>query len=88
MTEKEIKAHYQKLHDELTEAYYGGTSGLTKEEFDLQHGKIWADMELELIAGGFIEPPVPPRDLGAELDEFKQELKDLKQELKDKEVIA
>lgn len=60
LTEIQIKAKYKKLHDDLSEAYYSGESGLTKEEFDQQHGKVWSDMEAELIAGGFLTPPEPP----------------------------
>jgi len=51
-TEAEIKAKYKKLHDDLTERYYQRHE-LSKEEFDAQHGKIWADMEAELKASGF-----------------------------------
>jgi len=59
-TEAEIKAYYKAFHDELSEAYYGGTSGLTKEQFDLQHGQIWDDMTAELIAEGYLMPPAEP----------------------------
>ena len=75
MLEKEIKATYKALHDELSEAYYDGTSSLTKEEFDLQHGKIWADMEAELIAVGYLKPPEPVSDLVAEINELKARVK-------------
>jgi len=71
MTEEEIKTKYKGLHDELSNGYYSGTSGLTKEEFDLQHGKIWNDMEAELIAEGYRQPPEPVRDLATEIDELK-----------------
>lgn len=70
-TEAEIKAKYKNLHDDLSKSYYGGTSGLTKEEFDAQHGQIWADMEAELIAGGYLTLPEPVRDLAKELDTLK-----------------
>jgi len=56
----EIRATYKALHDELSESYYAGTSGLTKEEFDTQHGQIWANMEAELIAEGHLQPPPEP----------------------------
>lgn len=59
VTREGIRAKYKKLHDDLSEAYYGGTSGLSKEEFDFQHGKIWSDMEDELIAEGYSSPPEP-----------------------------
>ena len=62
LTDKEIEGKYKKLHDELSISYYAGTSGLTKEQFDLQHGKVCADMEVELIAGGFLPPIEPPVD--------------------------
>jgi len=58
---KEIKARYKRQHDELSDAYYGGTSELTKEEFDIQHGQVWNDMEAELTAEGFIKLPEPPK---------------------------
>jgi len=59
-TEAEIKAKYKVQHDTLSASYYAGTSGLTKEEFDFQHGKIWSDMEAELIAEGYLTSPSPP----------------------------
>lgn len=70
MTEAEIKDKYKALHDKLSEDYYQKHE-LSKEDFDTQHGKIWSDMEAELIAGSFIRPPVPPRDLAAEIDDLK-----------------
>lgn len=57
---EEIRANYKAQHDILTESYYAGTSGLTKEEFDTQHAQIWANMEAELIAAGCLPPPTPP----------------------------
>lgn len=54
---EEIRANYKAQHDTLSESYYAGTSGLTKEEFDTQHGAIWNAMEAELIAQGCISPP-------------------------------
>lgn len=74
MTEAKIKAKYLALHNELTEAYYSGKSDLTKEEFDIQHGKIWNDMRGELIAGGFLVIPPPVRDLEIEVDELKTKI--------------
>lgn len=59
-TEAEIIANYKAQHDTLSESYYGGISGLTEDEFNLQHGKIWNDMEAELIAKGYIQPPPEP----------------------------
>ncbi len=76
-TEKKIKNKYQKLHGDLSEVYYKRHE-LTKEEFDLQHGKVWNDLESELISEGYLKPPVPPRDLTAEIDELKIEVKKLK----------
>ena len=74
----EIRANYKALHNDLERDYYGGTSELTKEEFDFQHGKIWNDMETELIAEGYLIPPEPIRDLIAEIDELKAEIENLK----------
>lgn len=76
-TEAEIKANYKAQHDALSEGYYAGTSGLTKEQFDQQHGQIWSDMEATLIAAGYLIPPVPARDLAAEVDELKEKVKKL-----------
>jgi len=75
-TEAEIKAKYKKLHDDLSESYYAGTSGLTKEEFDAQHGKIWADMEAELITEGHLKLG-RPRDLAKEIDELRTRIEKL-----------
>jgi hypothetical protein len=71
VTEAQIKAKYKAWHDTLSESYYDGTSGLSKEDFDHQHGNVWADMDSELIAEGFKAPAIPPRDLAVELDELK-----------------
>ncbi len=73
-TQKEIEARYKQQHNKLTKSYYSGKSGLTKDEFDAQHAKIWGDMEAELIANGFREAPKPPeptRDLIQEIDDLK-----------------
>ena len=71
MLQEEIRVNYTKQHDILSKAYYGGTSGLTKEQFDTQHGKVWSDMDVELkIASDYVEP-VPPRNLEAEIDALK-----------------
>ena len=59
MSEKEIRSFYKNVHNKLSESYYAGKSGLTKEEFDTQHGKVWADMEAELLEGGLIPTPGP-----------------------------
>jgi len=34
--------------------------GKTIEDFNLAHGLIWRNHEAELIAGGFMEAPIPP----------------------------
>jgi len=47
-TKQQIIAKYKKQHDELSQAYYTGTSGLTKEEFDRQHGQNWDNMDAKL----------------------------------------
>ena len=76
LAEKEIKEKYKKLHDELSTSYYAGSSGLTQEQFDLQHSEIWSNMETELIAGGFITP-LTSRDLEAEIDDLKARVEKL-----------
>ncbi len=59
MTAEEIRAKYKELHDTLSESYYQRHE-LSKEDFDVQHGQIWTDMEAELLAEGFIKLPDPP----------------------------
>ncbi len=61
MSKETIKAKYIGLHDNLSASFYDGKSNLTKEEFDIQHGKIWDDMKGELLAGGFISLPGPTK---------------------------
>ncbi|GAG25945.1 unnamed protein product [marine sediment metagenome] len=56
MTETEIKATYLELHNQLEQAYYQRHE-LTKDEFDTQHGQVWADMDAALIAAGYRQPP-------------------------------
>ena len=82
MTEQKIRNKYTKLHDKLTASHYGGTGGLTKEQFDTQHAKIWTDMETELITGGFIQPPQPERKLAGEIDELKAKVAELEKKVK------
>ncbi len=74
MTEKAIKATYKRLHDDLSSIYYDGTMGVTKEDFDLHHGQVWANMEAELVDKGYLILPEPPRNLIAELDDLKARL--------------
>jgi len=78
-TEAGIKAKYKTLHDELSEGYYSGTRVLSKEQFDLQHGKIWTDMKVELITEGYLTPPKPPRDLAAAIDRLEARLRKLEE---------
>ena len=81
MTKAEIKAKWKALHDTLSESYYANISGLTKKEFDWQHGKIWNDMEAELIAEGYKTPPKPRRNLEAEFDSLKADIKLIKDKM-------
>lgn len=73
MTEAEIKAKYKELHDLLSESYYNFRN-ISKEEFNFQHGKIWNDMEVELMAEGYLKPPEPVRDLATEIDELRAKI--------------
>ena len=73
-TAKEIKANYKAQHDTLSESYYNGSSGLTKEQFDSQHGQVWDDMEAEIQTASDYVEPIPPRDLEAEIDTLKIKL--------------
>ena len=53
-------------------------------EFNLKHGEIWRNHEAELIARGFMEPPVEPgpiRDLAQEIDALREEVEKLKAKL-------
>ena len=75
MTGNKIRAKYKVLHDTLSEAYYGGTSGLSKEKFDTLHGQVWKNMEDELISEGHLTIPEPPRDLVAEIDDLTAKIK-------------
>jgi len=84
---KEIKANAKKEHDLLTRLFYNPPESLpvedriTKEEFDLQHAKVWADMEAEIkTAEDYIEP-VKPRDLAKEIDAIKADILSLKSEV-------
>jgi len=76
-TEAKIKAKYKAKHDSLSESYYSGSSGLSKEEFDQQHGQIWAGMKAELIAEGYLTIPDSPRNLEAEIDELNKRIRTL-----------
>ena len=76
-TELEIRAVYKAMHDNLSANYYSGLSGWSKAEFDKAHGQVWADMDQDLIAGGFKQPPIPPRDFAAELDDLQERVKKL-----------
>lgn len=58
-TEAEIIAKSKAHHDRLSKRYYSGTSGLSKEDFETQHGKIWSSMRFALIHSGYIQPPGP-----------------------------
>lgn len=49
-------------------------------EFNQRHGEIWRNHEAELIAEGFLKPPIPPepvRDLAAEIDDLKAKVEKL-----------
>ena len=48
--EEQIKATYKRVHDELSEVYYGQEpeGQLGKDEFDTLHGQIWDTMRDEL----------------------------------------
>jgi hypothetical protein len=49
MREKERLIEGAKFfHDALSAEYYSGKSGMTKEEFDLQHAAVWDGLEEDL----------------------------------------
>jgi len=53
-TENEIRTHYKTKHDTLSFRYYT-IREIKKDEFDLQHGKLWSDMKAELISNGYLK---------------------------------
>lgn len=71
ITEKEIKTKYKIQHDKLSEDYYKKHL-LSKEDFDQQHGQLFADLETELITEGYLNIPEPPRDLAHEIEVLKE----------------
>ncbi len=77
ITEQQIRASFKMVHDELSEDYYSGKSGMSKEEFDTRHAGNWQDLEAVLIAAGFLEPVVPGRDFANELELLEARVKRL-----------
>ena len=77
LSEKQIRENWKNQHAILSRAYYSGTSGLTKEEFDSQHGACWEMLESELIEAGYKQLPIPPRDLIAEIDDLEKRIQKL-----------
>lgn len=73
----ELTRSYQKAHAELSDAFYAGETGLTKAQFDFQHGKIWSGYEAALIAAGHRPAPTLPRDLAAEIDSLEGRIRKL-----------
>ena len=78
MLEAEIKTSHKNLHDSISEDYYRNKL-MSKEDFDYYHGQNWDDMGTQLIAGGYIKIPEPPRDLEAEIDELKARIDNIKE---------
>ena len=81
MSEKEIRDKAKLVHDTRSATFYAlSPKGRkkAKAKFDLDHGKIWSDMEAELLAAGYLTIPKPPRDLEAEIDELRTEIEKLK----------
>ena len=67
-TIKELKTVFKTTHDTLSASYYAGTSGLTKEQFDTEHAKVWKDLDIAVKGASDYVAPVPPRNLEAEID--------------------
>jgi len=57
MTEKEIRDAATMAHDTLSKAYYSGHANMTKAQFDGEHAAIWNDLQVVLLAAGYIQPP-------------------------------
>ena len=70
VTELELKEDYLQQHSDLEFLYYAMGS-MDKATFDTQHGQLWKNFDVDMIAAGFRLPPVPPRDMVAEFDELK-----------------
>lgn len=86
MTEEEIIANAKKAHDELTRRYYSETPDdggmlLTRAGFDQLHGDIWNKLAADLIAAGFRQPSIEPRDLAAEIDSLEGRIRKLEPRL-------
>jgi len=80
-TEAKIIKRHQKAHNELEKAFYiDGT--LIKEEFDRLHGENWSALAHALIDAGFIDPPLPVRDLSKEIDDLKERVSALEPRLR------
>ena len=57
------------------EAFLGVTiKNLSKEQFDQIHGKNWDDMRAELIAAGYLKPPVIVKPLEERIAELEAKL--------------
>ena len=83
MGKESIAEKYKKQHDTLSEAFYikkrgQGVTAQEQIDFDSAHGNIFRNMNNELMDMGYKEPPTPPRDLGREIDELKQEIEKLR----------
>ena len=78
MLEVEIKTSHKNLHDSISEDYYKNKL-MSKEDFDYYHGQNWNDRETDLMAGGYIKPPEPVRDLETKIDELKARIDNIKE---------
>lgn len=77
MLTKEIRDKAKLAHDNLTKNFYqkkrseDGITQAEQSEFDIQHAKIWADMEAEIKLTDDYISPIPPRDLAMEIASLK-----------------
>ena len=76
-TEQEIRDFHKDAHDEITRQYYSDKSGFPggPVAFQAAHALIWRNMEADLIAEGYQDPPVAePESIDSKLDKIIQRL--------------
>lgn len=63
MKQADIRKKYKRLHDDLTECFYQ-RGEMSQSEFDAEHHRMWADIEVELkLADDYVEPGLSETDM-------------------------